>query len=302
MLKNVRRYFRYDVNMRFKLLAPEEVSTADERLNSIIEPQTDAVHTKRNLDAFLQKMENSGSKSVSMFKTLETRISFLHWLMVEFAKGANPRKNPSFAQRYKQDKGFSRPNLPSSSHIAPLITGLYDQIDRMIKVLLRVIQKALEHRIFLFPTETFDLFYSKKFISNLSQLAQKEILPAQVLESLIAYFNHQIDAMNLLIEVNRPVSDKDLWPNKEVNLSAGGMAFFTEQQYEQFQLLDCLLDLDGEVLLLRGKLLSQTEVKMGNLKTVIDFQLPTEVEQSRIQLFIQKAELNEAIAWQASQA
>ncbi len=302
MLKNVRRYFRYDLQMPCKVLPVKDITEIDESLNIVSEPSTTTLQNQRTLEQLIEKLKATQSKSLAIFTTLQQRLEFMEWMLQHFANGQNPKLQSGFAQRYKLDKTQKRPNLPESSHIAPLILGLYDQIDWLISELLDVIRNTLRETIFFFPVTQIDNFLSRKYITNLAELAGRGILPAQVLEALIAHFNVQIESMNLLIEAHKEVSDIRRWPNQKINLSAGGLAFSTQDHFEKFSLVDCLLGMDGKVLLMRGKVLNQIEMRMGTYKTVVDFVLPTEVEQRQIHLFIQKAELEEAMAWQKTQA
>lgn len=301
MQKNVRRYFRYDVQIPFRVLMVNTDTEVDERLKSVSEPSFSTEQHQRNLERLMEKLKSAQSKSLPIFTTLQQRLEFMEWMLKHFIEGRNPKLQSGFAQKYKLDKTQKRPNLPQSSHIAPLILGLYDQIDWLISELLDVIRNTLRETIFFFPVTQIDNFLSTKYITNLSELAGREILPAQVLESLIANFNVHIESTNLLIEVHQDVSDVRRWPNQEINLSAGGLAFSTQDHYEKFSLVECLMSLDGKILLMRGKVLNQIEMRMGTFKTVVDFVLPTEVKQSQIHHFIQKAELEEAMAWQKSQ-
>jgi len=302
VLKNVRRYFRYDLQMSCKILPVQDFVEVNERLQVILEPSFSTIQNQRNLEQLIGKLKTAQSKSLPIFTTLEQRLEFIAWMLKHFAEGKNPKLQSGFAQKYKLDKAQKRPNLSESSHIAPLILGLYDQIDWVISELLDVIRNTLRDTIFFFPVSQLENFFSTKYITNLSSLAGREILPAQILESLIAHFNVQIESMNLLIEEHKEVSDIRLWPNDKINLSAGGIAFNTRNHFEKFSLVDCLLNMDGKILLMRGKVLNQIEQRMGTFKTVVDFVLPTEVEQSQIHLFIQKAELIETMEWQKSQS
>lgn len=300
MLKNVRRFFRYDMEMAFRILPEIDAPELDSRLKAAMLPSYRSLeknnwHALQNL---LSKIQDEGAKSFVIFDTLNKKVEFLEWLLKEFAQGRNPRIQPSFPQRYKQDRALTRPKLPESSHIAPLILAIYDTAHEMINALLQVIKGILLNRIFLFPVTAYQAFNDRKFISNLHALAEKGVMPAQILTKLVMHLNHQIDLMNLLIEVNQEVSDYQNWPQETLNLSASGLAFVTHSHYEKFSFVHCLLRLDSEVFAIRGKVLNQIELRMGHYKTVVDFELPTEADQTKIHNFIQYKEIDEAMRWQ----
>ena len=193
MQKNVRRYFRYDVQIPLRVLSVNPDAEVDESLKSVSNPSFSTEQHQRTLERLMEKLKATQSKSLAIFTTLQQRLEFIEWMLKHFAKGQNPKLQSGFAQRYKLDKTQKRPNLPKSSHIAPLILGLYDQIDWLISELLDVIRNTLRETIFFFPVTQIDNFLSTKYITNLTKLAGREILPAQVLESLIANFNVQIE-------------------------------------------------------------------------------------------------------------
>lgn len=304
MLKNVRRYFRYDVEIAYTILKVEDHQPLDKRLVKAMTPH--ALQAEKDnlkaLQSYFVTMQETASKTAVIFEPLVRKVEFLEWLLKQFAQGLNPRVQPLFAQKYKADKAISRPSLPATSHIAPLILGLYDDLESNIQLLLDVIRKALHQRIFMFPVADVAKFRSEDYISNLKQLANRGILPAQLLVSLIEHFNFQVDLFNCLIEVHQPLSNIENWSMQSINLSASGLAFMTSEKYEKFGYVDCLLKLDSEILLMRGKVLDQIEMRMGTFKTLVDFQLPTEVEQTKIHHFIQQKEIQEAMAWEMKQA
>lgn len=288
--------------MAYKILLVEEHPELESRLVDAFRPQNrlNDNHNDQELQKLLRQMESSSSKSFAIFSSLNQRLDFLHWLLHQFFQGLNPQKQPSFRTRLIEDQKQQKPKLAEGSHIAPLISALYARIDKMIKELLATLRNALHERLLMFPVELDKDFDDRAFIGNLQQLADKQILPAQVLVKLIAKLNYQNDLRNTLVEVHKEFSDYQAWPKRPLNLSSGGLAFLTDDIYEKFSYVDSVLVLDGELLLVTGKILNQVEMKMGVWKTMVNFDLITEEDQKKIKYFIQSAEINEAMAWQQS--
>lgn len=303
MLKNVRRYFRYDVDIYYQILKVEGDAVVDPRLTAAL--TSDALLpltlNKKALRDQLYRLEKGHSKLLPVLEGFARRLEFYEWLLHGFAKGKNPRYEPDFAMKLKVYKGLAAFQSTPGLKISKLLDALNESLTSGILTLLKIIQTAMSDRVFLFPTQPVKTLNPNQYVTNLEALSQKGILPLQTLETLVENLNIQNQLLNLLIEVNQPISDLTNWKKQPVNLSAGGLAFISQEPYEKFTVLDCLFMLNQKMILIRGKVVNQFEMRKGNFKVMVDFQMPEESLRKQIKDFLQAEEVAEALEWSKNQ-
>ena len=148
----------------------------------------------------------------------------------------------------KEDAKFTPPSTKKDSSIAPLILGLYNQIDDYVNELQDVVKNSIDGKIFIYSKPSLELFNDKDYVKNLDKLANSGVLPAKVLRLIVQKLNLQAKVLERLKEVYRQISRSDEWVNYRVNLSAGGFSFLSENPYEKFGLMDIFMDIDSEIL------------------------------------------------------
>ena len=299
-MSSPRRYFRYDVTLpmhlepvdRFgKHLGAERrqliSATEEEQLN----------HLNLELETWMEKVFDAKSDALYVFYVLNHRLDFMWWLMDHLIEATDPRLATDFRFRCKEDEKFKPPKSKKDSAIAPLILGLYQQIDSYISELLSVVHKSLEGKIFIYGSANGDKFDDRQYVKNLDELADNGVLPAKVLRLMIDKLNLQETVLERLKLAFKQMSCPDEWQEYEINLSAGGFSFVSESAYELFSQMDIFMQVGDETLICRGKIISQTENASAErpFRVGVEFDLLTMEQEHKITLFEQRKELQDAM-------
>ncbi len=296
-----RRYFRYDVQVAMHLEpvdADGKHLSADRRRLMSEKEEAHLKELNHQLDGWLGKLFNANSSALYVFYVLNHRISFMWWMTDLLLESNDPRGQNDYKFRSKEDAKFTPPNNKKDSRIAPLVLGLYQAVDLYIAELQSVIKKSIEGKIFLYPLPSQGLFKANKYVRNLEDLADSGILPAKILKLLIAKLNLQATILERLKEMYRNVSRADEWLTYKINLSSGGFSFSTNDNYPIFGDMDVFMEVEGNIMVCRGKIVSQTRMDGGLLKNRIgvEFDLLTEEQVHAITQFLQHKEIKDAMA------
>ncbi|VAW47302.1 hypothetical protein MNBD_GAMMA04-537, partial [hydrothermal vent metagenome] len=135
------------------------------------------------------------------------------------------------------------------------------------------------------------------YVANLDGLAKSGILPAKILLWMVEKINIQAGVLERLKEAYRKTSSPEEWKHYQVNLSASGFYFMTNDKYVLFTSMDIYMDIQGEIILCRGKVVSQEEVDdaLLNSRVGIEFDLLTGEQEQAITLFLQYNELQDCM-------
>jgi hypothetical protein len=296
-----RRYFRYDVQIAMHLEPVDRYGKhlgADRRQ---LMSEKEEVHLKKlngQLDELLGKVLKASSNALYVFYVLNHRINFMWWMTDLLMESNDPRQENDYKFRSKEDLKFSPPSSKKGSSIAPLIQGLYRASDLYITELQTVIQKSVSGKIFLYPWASQEFFSAAHYVKNLDELAGSGVLPAKVLKLMIEKLNLQAVVLERLKGVYRKISRSEEWPSYQVNLSCGGFSFLTNDAYSVFGNMDIFMEIDSEVMVCRGKIISQ--IIMGNrpfkYRIGVEFDLLTREQAHAITLFLQHKEIKDAMA------
>ncbi|QCU90853.1 PilZ domain-containing protein [Thiomicrorhabdus sediminis] len=299
-MTNVRRYFRYDVILPMHLEMVDRygkhVSTSRRQL--ISEQEEEQLHfLNAQIKAKLDKLYSSNSNAFYIFYSLNQRMSFMWWLIDQLVDTTDPREQRDYRFRLKEDAKFDRPKTGNTSKIGPLIAGLYDQIEDYIRELVSVVDNSVDGKIFKYTAPSKVAFDEKKYVSNLDKLAQQGVIAAKVLRLLVDTLNLQTNVYERLKQAYKGISQPENWMNYRVNLSAGGFSFLSVDPYERFSSMDVFMEINDEVLVCRGKIVSQTASndQLFPYRIGVEFDLLTTEQEQSITLFEQHKELQDAM-------
>jgi len=299
-MSNARRYFRYDVILPMHLEPVDRFGQhlgAERRQLISAEEEAHLQQLNRQLDGWLEKVFDASSDALYVFYVLNHRLSFMWWLMEHLMESQDPRLANDYKFRTKEDQKFTPPSSKKTSKIAPLILGLYEHIEGYVKELQKVVNDSIDGKIFTYSLPSQGLFDDKEYVTNLDKLAKSGVLPAKVLTIMIDKMNLQATVLERLKEAYREISRSGDWMNYHVNLSAGGFSFLAADTYEAFSLMDIFMDIDGEILICRGKIVSQLEShdELMPYRIGVEFDLLTMEQEQQITLFEQRKELKDAM-------
>jgi len=296
-----RRYFRYDVKVPMHLEPVDRYGKylgADRR--QLINEKEEA-HLKKlggQLDELLGKVINASSHAPHVFFVLNHRINFMWWMTDLLIESNDPRQQSDYQFRSKEDLKFSPPSSKKGSSITPLVQGLYRATELYIAELQTVIRKSVSGKIFLYPWASQGMFSATRYVKNLDNLVDSGILPAKVLKLMIEKLNLQATVLERLKGVYRKVSLAETWPSYQANLSCGGFSFLTNETYPIFGKMDIFMEIDAEVMVCRGKIISQVfmEGRPFQYRIGVEFDFLTSEQVHAITLFLQHKEIEDAMA------
>ena len=299
-MSNARRHFRYDVILPMHLEPVDRYGHhlgAERRQLISAKEEEQLRECNAQLSGWLDKVFDASSNALYVFYVLNHRIDFLWWLLEHLMESSDPRLAHDYKFRTREDAKFTPPSSKKSSSIAPLILGLYEHVDGYIDELQHVIKTSVDGKIFIYAKESPPLFDDKDYVTNLDKLAQNGVLPAKVLRLMVDKLNLQATVLERLKEAYREISRSGEWMNYRVNLSAGGFSFLSTSPYELFSIMDVFMEIDGEVLVCRGKVLSQLESddELYPYRIGVEFNLLTVEQEQQITLFEQRKELRDSM-------
>ncbi|PLA74820.1 hypothetical protein CYQ88_04315 [Hydrogenovibrio sp. SC-1] len=297
---NVRRYFRYDVEI------PLFFETADEQ--EIDQRQTYEHLMTAKEAAYLQKLNRDiqilfgeafpgASETLHIFQMLDHRIDFMAWLLKLLIRSEDPRKQPEYRFRVRSDMNTQLPKARKKTKIMPLIEGIYVQLDDHLHELIEVVQNSIAGKLFLYPRKMRPIFQAKDYVKNLQELADNGFAPAQVLSLLIEKLNAY---EQLLIELKQAYLAKinnETWQVQRVNLSAGGFSFNTPNKFAFFAKMNVFMKLGDDILVCRGRVvLNKFLPSLSVYKVGVEFESISKQHARLITLYVQHQELRDAIA------
>ncbi len=295
-----RRYFRYDVILPMHMEPVDRFGKhlGAERRQLITAEEEEKLRVLNiQIEDWLEKIFGASSSALYVFYALNHRLNFMWWLIDHLIESTDPRLANDFRFRCKEDKKFEPPKSRKESTIAPLILGFYKTIDSYLEELLGVVDKSLEGKIFIYSQPENEFFDDKVYVKNLDELAKEGVLPAKVLRLMIDKLNLLEMVLGRLKTAFRKISESEDWNHYQVNLSAGGFSFLSETQAELFMQMDIFMEIDNEVLICRGKVVSQTASgdDLRPFRVGIQFDLLTAEQEHKITLFEQRHELRDAM-------
>jgi len=299
-MSNARRYFRYDVILPMHLEPVDRYGKhlgAERRQLISVKEEAKLKEFNAQLNGWLEKVFDASSNALYVFYVLNHRIDFMWWLLDLLMESNDPRLENDYKFRSKDDAKFTPPSSKKSSSIAPLILGLYGQIDEYIAELQGVVKNSIDGKIFIYSKPSLELFDDKTYVANLNALADKGVLPAKVLRLMVDKLNLQAKVLERLKDAYREISRSYEWIPYRVNLSAGGFSFLSADSYEIFSSMDIFMDIDGEVLVCRGKIIFQKESDddIYPYRIGVEFDLLTIEQEQMLTLFLQRKELRDAL-------
>jgi len=101
-----------------------------------------------------------------------------------------------------------------------------------------------------------------------------------------------------LKDAYRKTSSPAEWRYYQVNLSATGCEFMTNDAYEVFSNMDIYMDIRGHIVICRGKIVSQEfiEGELLDSRVSVEFDVLTGKQAHEITLFFQYNELKESMS------
>jgi len=299
-MANVRRFFRYDVEvpLYFETVDDHGYLLKVNRKKLISEKEEAHLeHLNLEIKELLSEAFSAKSDALHIFYMLNHRINYMAWLLDDLIDQVDPRLRSDYKFRLREDRKHHVPDVRNESKVGPLIEGFFLQLTDHIHELLESVENSIEGKIFLFPRKIKPNFNELDYVKNLKALSNKGIAPAKVLVLLVERLNLYETILGRLKEAYHSISDPETWSIQQVNLSAGGFSFFTNEVFENFAHMNIFMQLDEQILVCRGKIVLNKKLKNAAFlyRVAVEFVFLSNEHAQKITLFEQRHELQDAM-------
>ncbi|MPQ77522.1 hypothetical protein [Hydrogenovibrio sp. JE_KL2] len=302
-MPNVRRFFRYDVEIPIYFEKVEELDILNPVSRTQLMSQREEVHLadlSDQINSYLEKVFTVDSNMMHIFHVLNHRIDFMAWLLDCLISSQDPSAKHDYKFRIRENNRMHFPSIKDNSKVKSLIEGMDACISGHLAELIESVQNNIEGKIFLFPRKKQPVFDPTLFVTNLDSLSGQGVAAAKVFVLIIEKLNLWENVFIRLKESRELISDPDNWPLRQVNLSAGGFRAKTDDLFPKFTMLNVFMRLNEDILICRGKLVASKpakNAKEGEPKNdlLVEFDFLSLENARKITYFIQHTELQHAM-------
>lgn len=298
-MRNVRRHFRLDV------VIPAVIKLADQNeVVRLVVPelasgqwQSSEAAYDQQLAQFNQALLAENELAGKVIGDLVLRVNLLCEAIILLVQGHSVYEGIEF---YKTRRGKTplAMQLKPGSATADLLRAFNAKLDFYFDIVDKAIHKAYADYLQALAHSEF------VFDEKLTDLTEKAVHGSLLAKSVLAMDEKLTRHVPLLIKFRQEVSylvDKNAWPLRQLNLSAGGVGFISRDPYPKFArlLIDFRFPTAGkaEVFNMTGNIVNSRPVPEGYY-IAVEFTNASEAIQHRIILLLQNEELNQLIAWQ----
>lgn len=298
-MRNVRRHFRLDV------VIPAVIKLADQNeVVRLVVPelangqwQQTEMTSDQLVMQFNQALLAENELAGKVIGDLVLRVNLLCEAIVHLVQGNAIYEQIEF---YKTRRGKTplamqlKPGSATADLLRSFNTKLdfyFDLIDKAINKCYADYLQALAHSEFVFDEK----------LQDLNVKSQQGSLLAK---TLLSMHDKLMRHLPFLIKFRQEVSylvDKNAWPLRQLNLSAGGVGFISHDPYPKFARLhiDFRFPTAGkaEVFNMTGNIVNSRPIAEGHY-IAVEFTNGTEPIQYKLILFLQNEELNQLLDWQ----
>jgi len=300
-MRNVRRHFRLDVAV------PAVIKLADQnKLIRLVVPelanglwQKSELPHDQSLHSFSQSLLIENELAGKVIGDLVLRVNLVCEAIIHLVQGHMVYDQIEF-YKVRRDKATLAMQLKPGSATADLLRAFNEKLD----VYLNLIDKALVKDYADFMQALTNPFFS--FDAMLEGL-QEKVSHGSLLATSVLSMNDKLERhLPFLMHYRQEVSyliDKNAWPVRQLNLSAGGVGFISQEPFPKFARLtiDFRFPVEHFVNLfnMTGNIVNSWSVPEGFYNSV-EFTNASEAIQHKLILLLQNEELNQLIIWQRS--
>lgn len=299
-MRNVRRHFRLDV----ELPAVIKLAENDQKVSLVVPELTsghwqiaEVAHDQR-LKSYSQSLMFENELAGRVIGDLVLRVGLLCEAITYVVQGYCVYDHIDF---YKTRRGKSpmAMQLKPGSVTSDLLRSFNQKLELYFTVIDKIIQRDYRAVLLILDHEGFD--FDQRLIALHEKVRQGSLLATSV-----AALNEKIERHLPFIERYKQeilyMTDKNSWPTRMLNLSAGGVGFVASEPYPKFARLkiDFRFMVEGydATFNMAGNIVSSRPIRSGYY-VAVEFTNATEVMQRRLIMFLQYEELRQLVEWQS---
>lgn len=296
-MRNVRRHFRLDV------LLPAVIKLADkDEVVSMVLPELAGgvwheQESEFDKDALrlIERLAQENEMAGKVLYDLISRLSMLCEAILILVQGNQPQeKIENFISRRSNLALITQ--LKSGSHTVDMLKALNEKIEFYFSVIDAAAQK--NYRSFLDMMKSVDFDFDD-LLSALAERSEKGAVLAQAVLALNAKLERHINFLLKYKQEAQYMVNKDSWPVRKLNLSAGGVGFLSTHPYPKFArlVINFRMGIKQEVFNMTGNIVSSRSLSDNEHYIAIEFTNASEAIQSRLIVLLQSEELDQVMAY-----
>lgn len=296
-MRNVRRYFRLDV------LVPAVIKLADkDEVVRMVLPELagGAWHANEAIvDKEVQQMvvrvgqENDTAGKV--LRDLVGRLGILADAILLLVQGDQPQER---IENYMPRRNMAAliTHLKAGNYTVDMLRALNEKIEFYFSAVDTAANK--NYPAFLDMMSAVEFTFGN-FVSDLKAKASKGSVLAQAVLSLNDKLDRHIGFLMRFRQEAHYMVNKDSWPVRKLNLSAGGLGFLSTHPYPKFArlVINFRIGSKEEAFYMTGNIVSSRALSDNEHYIAIEFTNANEALQNRLIILLQNEELNQVMAY-----
>jgi len=296
-VRNVRRYFRLDV------LVPAVIKLADkDEIVRVVLPElaggawneSEASFDKesqRVIDKLAQENETAGK----ILRDLQSRLLMLSESIIWLVQGVSPQER---IENYAPRRAMAAlvTHLKAGSFTVDMLRALNEKIEFYFSVVDAAANK--NYPAFLDMMKSVEFSFDS-LLSGLTEKSSTGGVLAHAVLSLHAKLERHVDFLLKFRQEAQHMVNKDSWPIRKLNVSAGGVGFLSAHPYPKFArlVINFRLGAKLETFNMTGNIVSSRTLSENEHYIAIEFTNATENVQNRLIVLLQNEELNQVMAY-----
>lgn len=296
-MRNVRRYFRLDV------LVPAVIKLADkdETVRMVLPELAGGVwydqevifdkESLRLVDRLGQENETAGKVLSDLFN----RLAMLAEAILILVQGNQPQEK---IENYSPRRNMAAliTHLKSGNYTVDMLKSLNEKIEFYYSVVDAAAQK--NYPAFLDMMKSVEFAFDG-LLPTLIEKSSNGALLALAVISIHSKLERHVGFLHKFRQEAQYMVNKDSWPVRKLNLSAGGLGFLSTHPYPKFArlVINFRIGSKHEVFNMMGNIVSSRALSDNEHYIAIEFTNAAEVVQNRLIVLLQNEELNQVMAY-----
>lgn len=257
-MQNKRRHFRVNAEIpiyvyRLQAHAPA-ASQHGMALSAADREQIE--HVKLTLARLFSEPKHVASGAAALFMQFDQQLDFVFWMLERFFHQQNPLEHAEFRERRAHALAPLQYEALRQSKVYPLMQAFNRHVERLIHFLLLMAECSHSDRVLYIGDKLVRPFSAESYLHNLDTLAQQGNWLSQVLVALVAKLNLSESACRQLKRYGDGVPQPAEWALQQANLSVGGIAMHTPDDYEVSEQVVLFLQIESQPLVVDARVVN----------------------------------------------
>jgi hypothetical protein len=297
IVRNVRRYFRLDV------LVPAVIKLADkDEVVRVVLPElaggawtdSEMAHDK-DTHRLVERLASENETAGKVLRDLQSRLTMLSEAIIWLVQGELPQQR---IENYVPRRAMAAlvTHLKAGSFTVDMLRALNEKMEFYFSVVDAAANK--NYPAFLDMMKSVEFTFDSLLV-GLTEKSSAGALLAQGVLSLHAKLERHVDFLHKFRQEAQYMVNKDSWPLRKLNISAGGVGFLSAHPYPKFArlVINFRLGPKQETFNMTGNIVSSRTLSDGEHYIAVEFTNAIESVQHRMIILLQNEELNQVMSY-----